>query len=42
MEKEKIEQYVKNEKFLLEQEYHIISELVRIREVQRMSQKRLS
>ena len=42
MEKEKVEEYVKNEKYLLEQEYHIISELVRIREVQKMSQKRLS
>jgi len=42
MEQERIEEYVKNEKFLLEQEYHIISELVRIRAVQRMSQKRLS
>lgn len=35
-------EYVKNEKYLLEQEYHIISELVRIREIQKMSQKRLS
>lgn len=42
MEQERIQEYVKNEKFLLEQEYHIIGELVRIREVQRMSQKRLS
>ena len=42
MEKEKIEEYVKNEKFLLEQEYHIISELVRIRGELSMSQKRLS
>jgi len=42
MEKVNIEEYVKNEKYLLEQEYHIISELVRIREVQKMSQKRLS
>ena len=42
MERERIEDYIKDEEFLLEQEYHIISELVRIREVQRMSQKRLS
>lgn len=42
MEQEKIIQYVKDEKFLLEQEYHIIGELVRIREMQRMSQKSLS
>ena len=42
MTKERIEEYVQNEKFLLEQEYHIISELVRIRADQNMSQKRLS
>lgn len=42
MKRENIDEYVRNEKFLLEQEYHIISELVRIREVQRMSQKKLS
>lgn len=42
MEQERIHEYVKDEKFLQEQEYHIIGELVRIREVQRMSQKRLS
>lgn len=42
MEQERINEYVENEKFLLEQEYHIISELVRIRGVQNMSQKRLS
>ena len=42
MEREIVEEYVKNEKFLLEQEYHIIEELVRIREIQRMSQKKLS
>ena len=42
MEQEKNTEYVKNEEFLLKQENHIIGELVRIREVQRMSQKRLS
>lgn len=42
MERDLIKEYVKNEEFLLEQEYHIISELVRIREIQSMSQKRLS
>ena len=42
MDKENMEQYIKDEEFLLEQEYHLISELVRIREFQRMSQKRLS
>jgi len=42
MEKEMVKDYVNNEEFLLEKEYHIISELVRIRGVQSMSQKRLS
>jgi len=42
MEKELIKDYAKNEEFLLEQEYHIISELVRIRGELSMSQKRLS
>ena len=42
MKDELVKEYVKNERFLLEQEYYIISELVRIREVQRMSQKKLS
>ena len=42
MEQEKNMQYVKNEEFLLGQEEHLISELVRIREVQKMSQKSLS
>ena len=42
MEKENMLEYVKNEGKLLEQEYHIISELVRIRSIQSMSQKRLS
>ena len=42
MEKENMLEYVKNEGKLLEQEYHIISELVRIREEQKMSQKKLS
>lgn len=42
MEKELIEEYIKNEKFLLDKEYEIISELVRVRESKRMSQKKLS
>lgn len=42
MENEMIKDYVANEKYLLDKEYHIISELVRIRGVQNMSQKRLS
>lgn len=42
MEKEMVKDYVNNEEFLLEKEDHIISELVRIRGVQSMSQKRLS
>lgn len=42
MEKEIVKDYVNNEEFLLEKEDHIISELVRIRGVQSMSQKRLS
>lgn len=42
MEQENVNQYIQNEEFLLEQEYHIISELVRIRAGQRMSQKSLS
>lgn len=42
MREEKIQDYIRNEKFLLEQEYHIISELVKLREEQQVSQKKLS
>lgn len=42
MEQEKNKNYVENLKFLLAQESHIIDELVRIRAIQGMSQKRLS
>lgn len=42
MEKETVDEYIKNERFLMEKEYEIISELVRIRESKRMSQKKLS
>lgn len=42
MEKETVNEYIKNERFLMEKEYEIISELVRIRESKRMSQKKLS
>jgi len=42
MREEKIQEYIRNEKFLLEQEYHIISELVKLREEQQVSQKKLS
>lgn len=36
------EKYIENEEFLLNQEEHIINELVRIRAIQNMSQKKLS
>ena len=42
MEQERNNDYVENLKFLSEQESHIIDELVRIRAIQGMSQKRLS
>jgi len=42
MDQEKTLIYIENKKNLLEQEYHIISELVRLRSAQRMSQKELS
>lgn len=42
MEQERIENYIENEKELLEKEYYLIDELVRIRAIQKMSQKRLS
>ncbi len=42
MEEANTQEYVKNEKYLLDKEYELISELVKIREMQKMSQKRLS
>ena len=42
MEYETVENYVKNEKFLLDQEYNIITDLVKIRDIKGVSQKRLS
>ena len=42
MEYETVENYVKNEKFLLDQEYSIITDLVKIRDIKGVSQKRLS
>ena len=37
-----LEQYVKDEQFLLDQEYEIISSLVKIRDEKGVSQKKLS
>ncbi len=42
MKYDTIENYTKNEEFLLEQEYSIISDLIKIRDVKGVSQKKLS
>ncbi len=42
MEKENVLEYIQNEQYLLDKEYELISELVKIRSDKKMSQKRLS
>ena len=42
MKKENVLEYIQNEQYLLDKEYELISELVKIRSDKKMSQKRLS
>ena len=42
MEKENVLEYIQNEQYLLDKEYELISELVKIRSDKKMSQKKLS